>query len=310
MDSFLQDILGNIDEGIALLNDNLKVVLWNHYLENLSLIRKQEALNVHIYDIFPDLNKNYFRDMLNCVFQEGRKMFLSAAMHKDLLNINKNINIKLSRIEKDHLYFLLIEFIDVTNQFVRINQLRNSVQKLYSLNKDLKEKEKIINHLAYCDGLTGLPNRELFYKIADQFFKRAITNNNLLGFMFIDIDKFKLINDTYGHKKGDDIIVNVARILKTTAGSGNVVARFGGDEFLILLPSIKSYIDCTDMALKMNENIQNIPFNIEQIQLSFSIGISILPYHGTHIDNLIIAADRAMYEIKNKGGNGYCLSWK
>jgi len=226
-------------------------------------------------------------------------------MHKDLLSNNKNLNLKISRIEKDNLNFILIEFIDVTNQFLRIDQLKKYVNELYTLNKELKEKEKTINKLAYYDGLTGVANRTLFYKMADEFYNNAKRNNSLLGLMFIDVDKFKYINDTYGHKKGDEVLIHVAKILKESTRNEDIIARFGGDEFLILLPFIKSYHDCEAVASRINNSTEILYCKEEQIKISLSIGISILSNEANDIDELILEADRAMYKAKKLGGNGY-----
>lgn len=305
VDRILYDILDNINEGIIILNKDLKILFWNSHMERLTHTSSENVINNCIYDVIPSLNKGYFREIMNCVINDGRKMFFSAAMHKDLLNSNKNLNLKISRIDKDNLNFILVEFIDVTNQFLRIDQLKKYVNKLYILNKELKQKERTINKLAYYDELTGVANRTLFYKIADEFYNNAKRNNIILGLMFIDVDKFKYINDTYGHKKGDEVLIHVAKILKKSTRKGDVVARLGGDEFLILLPFIKSYNDCKAIASRIVNNTKDLYCKEEQIKISLSIGISILPNDGNDIDELVLQADRAMYKAKSLGGNRY-----
>lgn len=161
----LCDILDNINEGIVILNENQEIVFWNKYMEDLTYIKEDQVLNISIYEAIPSLKKHYFIEVLDSIWQEGRKMFFSAALHKDLLDFNKNINLRISKVEKDNLSYILIEFINVTNDFLRIEQLKKYLKNLFVLNKELKEKEKTIKRLAYYDGLTGLANRILFFKL-------------------------------------------------------------------------------------------------------------------------------------------------
>lgn len=308
MDRVLYDVLSNINEGIVVLNEKLEICLWNNYMEQITGISKEQAINSNIYTILPSLNKTYFNKSIYDVLNNGYKFFFSAAMHKKLLNDTQDLNLKISRSEKDGSRYLLLEFTDVTNQFARINQLKGYINELSLLNKELKEKEQVIKKLAYYDSLTGLANRALFYEIAEKFLANAKRNNDLLGMMFIDIDKFKGINDTYGHKIGDNVIIEASKVLKSSIRESDIVARFGGDEFLVLLPHINSYSNSETIASRiLNSSNKTINCNGTDIKISLSIGISFFPCSGDNIDELIFKADKAMYTAKIKG-NSYFLS--
>ena len=308
MNNILYDILNDVNEGIVIFNEERKISLWNNYMEEITGISKEKVINSNLYTVLPNLNVNYFIKAADNVLKNGCKMFFSAAMHKEMINNKEYLNLKISRFENGNTKFLLLEFIDVTNQFVQISTLKNHVLELYEINRELKQKEKMIKKLAYYDNLTGAANRTLFYEIAEKFLHNSKRNNNLLGLMFIDVDKFKSINDTYGHEAGDRVLAQVANILKEATRRNDIVARHGGDEFLILLPDIKNYKNY-EVVLSRIVNNKNkiICYDGNEINISFSIGVSFYPYDGNSIDQLITAADKGMYIAKNRDGEDNCF---
>ncbi|MDR3598448.1 diguanylate cyclase domain-containing protein [Clostridium sp.] len=303
MNKVLYDILNSVNEGIVILDEQLDVCIWNKYTEDITHIDSKKAVGKKIYDLLPNLNKNYFNKAINDVLVKGCKMFFSAAMHKDLISDKGNFNIKISTFESDNSKFLLLEFIDVTNQFIQINILKNNIQKLHKVNMELKEKESIIKKLAYYDKLTDVANRTLFYELSEKFLANAKRENSLLGLMFIDVNKFKNINDTYGHEAGDNVLVNVAKTLADSVRKNDIIARYGGDEFLILLPNIKKHDNYKRIVSRItNSKNRKISINSEEVNISLSIGVSFYPNDGDSIDKLIIEADKAMYIAKKRTG--------
>jgi PAS domain S-box/diguanylate cyclase (GGDEF) domain len=308
MNKILLNTLDCINEGTIILNEKSQILYWNNYMEYLTGMKLENVVQSNIYDILPSLNKKYFKDLMENVMKNECKMFFSAAMHKDLISINKKLNLRISKMESGSKNVVLLEFIDVTNQFLHIEQLRKYVHDLYQLNKALKEKEKTIEELAYYDKLTRVANRTLFYKYAEKFMDNVKRSNSLLGLMFIDVNKFKSINDTYGHEIGDKVLVRVANVLTEATRKNDVVARYGGDEFLILLPNIKSLDNYKVIVSRIINNKNKIINNDEkQIDISLSIGISFYPKDGDSIDKLIVKADKAMYVAKSKDGEDNCV---
>ena len=171
---------------------------------------------------------------------------------------------------------------------------------------DRKRAEELINHQAYHDALTDLPNRTLFKDRLGLAITQAQRAEEKLAVMFIDLDRFKLVNDTLGHMRGDELLVSVAGRLKKCLRKGDTLARIGGDEFNILLTSFKSNQDVKTTAQKILAQL-NKPFLLDgkEVFISASIGISIYPEHGDSLDLLVKSADIAMYHVKWEGKNGY-----
>lgn len=177
-----------------------------------------------------------------------------------------------------------------------------------------KEAEKQITHLAYHDFLTGLPNRQM---LKEHFQKCAIEAkhyNYMIGLMLIDLDRFKIINDTLGHQMGDQLLKEVANMLEDIvqaytpnykmARHSGLVARLGGDEFIVLLTGIKEVSELEDIADQMIKRFQK-PFQVDNLELftTASIGISVYPEDGTDLNTLTRCADIAMYKAKENGKN-------
>jgi len=299
MDEVLQDVLLNIDHGIIILNQNLHIIVWNKYMQRIMGISSENAVNCNVYQVLPNLNKNYFRAAIESAFTNGCKMFFSDAMHRDLISEKEHFNLKLSRIDIDKSKYILFEFISVTNEYMRVHLLRSNMNQLCLLNKGLKDKQKEIKKIAYYDELTGVANRTLFYELAEKLLFDAKRNHYLLGLMFIDVNQFKNINDTYGHEIGDILLTKVAEVLKNSTRNNDVVARYGGDEFLVLLPHMQNFENYKVIASKIaNAPNRFIRFGGHEIEISLSIGFSFYPHNGKMIHQLIDAADKAMYTAK------------
>ena len=170
---------------------------------------------------------------------------------------------------------------------------------------DRKKAEELIKFQLYHDLLTKLPNRTLLRDRLGMAMAQSRRNDKSLAVMYLDMDRFKVINDTLGHFVGDELLQLVAQRLKKKLREGDTLARVGGDEFNLLIPEIISREHVNSLAKKILKLFEE-PFTIgeEEIFVSFSIGISIYPDDGDSRDALIKNADIAMYQVKNSGKNG------
>ena len=205
------------------------------------------------------------------------------------------------------LLFIIIGFVNKinNNQFHRINK---QYQELLKKNKTIISSEKKIKHLAYHDYLTGLPNRMALSEKLNHSILLSINTKKTLAVMFLDLDDFKMINDTMGHDIGDQLLVEVSKRLVNILHKCDTVARIGGDEFIILLEDIKN-MDWIYMKSKEILNCLNKPFtlNKQDFYITASIGIAIYPTDGEDADELIKNADIAMYKAKEKDKNQYVI---
>ena len=309
MNTLLHDVMNHLSEGVILLNDRLDISFWNIYMELKTEKSKEEVYSKNIFSILPKLDKLYFRKSFENVLLNGGKMFFSASMHVGLISDKDHFNLKISQLKVDGLTFLMLEFFDVTNQFEQKKILKEYVKDLYDLNLQLKKKEEKIRNLAYHDMLTGVANRTLFYKLSEKYLNESLEKGTLLGLIFLDIDDFKNINDTYGHEVGDEVLITVSKILTEAVGDRNLVTRYGGDEFLVLIPDKKEERDFYTIIQNIKRNNKKyIEFNDYTIKISLSMGLSICNGNIDTIDKLISKADRAMYRAKNTVGDDvFCL---
>ena len=178
-----------------------------------------------------------------------------------------------------------------------------------STGKDISERmetQEKLQFLAHHDVLTNLPNRALLRDRLEHAFNLAERNESLVAILFLDLDRFKHINDSLGHNVGDILLKKVSDRLKTAMRKTDTIARLGGDEFTVVLEDIK-HVDGASSAAQKIINALQPPFTIlgHEITVNASIGITIYPFDDSNIDNLLKNADTAMYRAKGDGGNAY-----
>lgn len=181
------------------------------------------------------------------------------------------------------------------------NQMLTEIEKR---DVDLLTRQKQLYQMANFDSLTGLPNRVLFKDRLEQALLHATRKGEHLAVMFIDLDDFKNINDTHGHRVGDQLLLETANRLKEGIRGNDTLARLGGDEFTLLLQDIKSTANALVVASKHIESLfHHYQIDDKRLFVSASIGIAMFPEHGTTVENLLKNADSAMYQAKIMGKN-------
>lgn len=223
-------------------------------------------------------------------------------------NITSVIIMKLAGID-DATGYLSFEAVQTSRKWDRDH--REIIQVLGKLLSDALRQvksEKEINYLAYYDALTGLPNRLLLTDRLRQAISLAARTEKLISVLFIDIDSFKAVNDTMGHDGGDEMLIQIAKRLTASVREYDTVARFGGDEFLVIMPLLNSVNDIEASAHKIMSLFDRpIAIKGQEFFTSASTGIAVFPFDGDNPDELIKNADMAMYEAKSKGKNRFAF---
>ncbi len=192
---------------------------------------------------------------------------------------------------------------------IAVNGNDGRPERYVSVTRDITEQrrsEQRIHRLAYYDNLTGLPNRELFFDRFDHAIQRAKRQRDMIALLFLDLDRFKNVNDSLGHPVGDQLLKAVANRLGHLVRGEDTIARLGGDEFTILLESITKEYNVAQIAQKVIEALTD-PFELEGhvLHIGTSVGISVYPNDGDDATTLVKHADAAMYQAKALGRNNY-----
>jgi diguanylate cyclase (GGDEF)-like protein/PAS domain S-box-containing protein len=270
-------ILDHIHESVLTMDMNGFIISWNKGAERLFGYTAVEAVGRNILFLYDDEDVGFQDDFLE---QGGRLMevrrkkksgevFWASLSLSPLCDIN------------DRSIGLIAYLTDITER---------------------KMAEERIHHLAYYDALTNLPNRSLLTKLVDQALMVAQRNKAHGCVLFIDLNRFKLINDTLGRKIGDELLVEVARRFRTVLRDQDLVARLGGDEFAVGLFDIGQHFEASMVAQKLLATL-NEPIFIDghDLRVGGSIGISVYPQDGNDAETLLRLADIAMYRAKQEG---------
>lgn len=263
-------------DGIVVTDHNGIITQWNHGAESLFGYHKDEVVDQNVRMIFPDA-------FPTSDIQEF------AGQTRELIGYKKDgsqFPIELSTgywetVRGDY-HSLIIR--DITDQ---------------------RKSEEKISNLVYLDSLTGLPNRRLYNDRLESTIDQALDNKTTHTVLYLDLDQFKLVNDTYGHQIGDQLLIEVSQRIKSCISKADTLARLGGDEFILLLPN-SNYTKAEAVA----RNILNVlahafSLNDEEVFITPSIGASLFPADGTDSETLVKNADIAMYRVKEEGKNNF-----
>ncbi|MGB5966598.1 MAG: EAL domain-containing protein [Sulfurimonadaceae bacterium] len=268
------------------------IVSWNKGSKTLLGYTSKEMQGQHIRTIY--LEDDYEELDQNIAFlkQNGKCRTVVRLVQKSKEIIYAELSLSLLKDEKEKPIGMVGYAHDITE--------RKKVED------ELLEQQIVLQHQAHHDALTELPNRTLFNDRLQQAVEKAKRNNSLFALFFIDLDRFKQINDSLGHSIGDNLLKVVTERLKATIRREDTLARLGGDEFTIIMEDLSKAQDASILAQKILEVLQDpIEIDAHSLYVSSSIGISLYPQDDTDAGNLLKYADAAMYRAKEEGRNNF-----
>ena len=284
-----------------------KIIIYKNQLETAQKIAEMFTWQ---YDcetkIFDSKNFGYMKNILNIKdindfinSIEEKELFLIQIENLCKKNENIEITVKVNSPENKKFYF------KIEAKKIIQNKVPLIIGICVNITEEVKKQERI-EFLAYHDSLTGLANRTFLKTELNTLIKINKRENKRLALIFIDLDNFKFVNDTFGHEAGDSLLVEISERLKSQLRESDVVARIGGDEFVVVLNNIKNKEDIKKILTSIKNKLSK-PVIIEDndIEVTFSAGIAIYPDDSIDNDEILQLADIAMYESKKEGKNRF-----
>jgi diguanylate cyclase (GGDEF)-like protein/PAS domain S-box-containing protein len=289
VDARYKAIIDQANDGIVIVDAETQQVLYTNpaFLERLGYT-DLEARGLTLCDIFADGDAT--RESILARLRDANSQLALNLQHRCKNGTLIDIEVRCNALDVDGRDVLAYVTHDVS--------LRRKAEQ------QLIENQNRLDRMAHHDQLTGLPNRHYLTAFLPDAISAAEAANTMLGVVFLDLDRFKHINDTRGHETGDKLLQEVAARLRAVVRDTDVVIRMGGDEFVVIFRNVKSYDEVTQGAGRIIETL-NKPIVIDQhpLQTTGSVGVSMFPRDGSNMVELLKHSDTAMYQAKDRGRN-------
>ena len=295
---YFQSIIDGVDEPIMVIKDDYSVDLMNSARRDLTnYLNIADPQNPKCYEI------SHYRST-PCDGSEHPCPLKEVLETKKLTKVVHNHKTKDG--EDHYVELLATPLLDKSKNCIGIIESARDITEYLNIQDELREQKNILHYQAHHDALTGLGNRVLFNDRLEHAITLAKRNNTKLALLFVDLDHFKEINDSFGHGAGDEVLKIVTLRFKQTMRREDNISRLGGDEFIVIAENLSQVSDASRVAKKLLDALsQKIRVDNHEFFLSSSIGISVYPDNGENLQNLLQYADSAMYKAKNEGRGNF-----
>lgn len=300
----LHEIVNNTPALIYIFDIHDRIVLLNNEIEKLLGVQSGEIVGKTRQEVLPEeLAMQHRNNDLEVIQSRSPKTFIEESPEIDKTRYYLTTKFPLFDAENE-VYAICGISVDITERKQSEEQLLRTTEQLSLRLKEIEQLQEQLQEQAIRDPLTGLHNRRYMSETLEREITRAGRDDKPLSVIVSDLDRFKAINDTHGHKLGDDFLVQISTMLKKHTRGSDIVCRYGGEEFLLVLPNTK-----LDSAVNRAEEIRQRCMDLiihhagRDLNVTMSFGVAVFPEHGQEADELVIKADKAMYRAKQKGGN-------
>lgn len=300
---WLLDIIQSTDIGIVVLDRNFDVEIFNRFMQVHSNISAEEIIGTSIFDDFPYLEDEWFKRRVNSVFELGIPVYTTWEQRDSVFEFA----LKLPIHHETNTMFQNTTFIPLrsaNNEVEKVGVVVYDVTEIAINRRELETAKDELLILSRTDKLTALWNRGYWEERMNIEYQRYKRSGNDVSLVIFDIDHFKNVNDTYGHQVGDDVIRSVATILQEASREVDICGRYGGEEFVVVLPdtNIDGAINyCERLRIKIEEQV--VASGGHKISYTVSLGAAMLTSAVGSSKEWIVGADKALYQAKDDGRN-------
>jgi diguanylate cyclase (GGDEF)-like protein/PAS domain S-box-containing protein len=314
-ETYLHVVLDSIGEPVFVKDAEFRFVLINDAFCSIFGLTRSEIIGTTLAEKLPPSEVEHFFSIDRQVLSDGKEIICEVPLSPSGMQAKINLMRRNRFVDAKGNYFIVGIIHDITER-KQLEREKNDANEenekkaaeLVITNKELVAYRSKLERIAHYDVLTNLPNRVLLADRLSQAMIQSQRRNRLLAIAFIDLDGFKVVNDTHGHNVGDQLIVALSKRMNEALREGDTLARIGGDEFIAVMVDLNRVEDCQPLLERLLEAAADfVTLGDTVLNISASIGVTFYPQDGAGAEQLMRHADQAMYVAKKAGKNRYHL---